>query len=426
MKKIVNFLLIIILAFVCFYVIQTRNFNGLKLAQLKDGITKVCRDKNEKYNGEWSYKIESKDYNDYMIYKTIKVNPNTAYKVSCMVKTKDIVPENKDSCGFNIGLKDNLEKSRSLVGTNDWTELNFYFDSKNNENIDIAFRLGENGQNCKGTAWIANLNIEVGRKKVTNEWDFAVFMIDNINAKVNGKEVNKRLTNRQINTIETSFSEFKHTIYNFTNGNIIAEYDIIKIDEPLLNISYDDDQTGYFIAQEDVYKLIENDLYNKNKNYDHIFIVANLGDVINNKQIDWLGLGGMVFDSMGYSNIRISDETINAYEDSNSNFFSEEIILHEFLHTLERNSKELGNDTIALHDYKKYGYEDEKRYGQKKWYLDYLTNNIKNTKNGLKEEIYYTQPVSEKNFKKIKIITDYLYDEQNIIQKICEKISRII
>ena len=129
---------------------------------------------------------------------------------------------------------------------------------------------------------------------------------------------------------------------------------------------------------------------------------------------------------MGYSNIRISDETINAYEDSNSNFFSEEIILHEFLHTLERNSKELGNDTIALHDYKKYGYEDEKRYGQKKWYLDYLTNNIKNTKNGLKEEIYYTQPVSEKNFKKIKIITDYLYDEQNIIQKICEKTSRII
>ena len=180
--------------FICFSIIQTRNFNGLKLAQLKGGITEVCRDKNEKYNGEWSYKIESKDYNDYMIYKTIKVNPNTAYKVSCMVKTKDIIPENKDSCGFNIGLKDNLEKSKSLVGTNDWTELNFYFDSKNNENIDIAFRLGENGQNCKGTAWIANLNVEVGRKKITNEWNFAVFMIDNVNAKVNGKEVNKILT----------------------------------------------------------------------------------------------------------------------------------------------------------------------------------------------------------------------------------------
>ena len=129
---------------------------------------------------------------------------------------------------------------------------------------------------------------------------------------------------------------------------------------------------------------------------------------------------------MGYSNIRISDETINVYKDSNSNFFSEEVILHEFLHTLERNSKELGNETIALHDYKKYGYEDEKRYGQKKWYLDYLTNNISNTDKGLKEDVYYTQPVSEKNFKKREDITNNLYNEQNIIQKICEKISRII
>ena len=48
-----------------------------------------------------------------------------------MVKTEDIVPENKNSSGFCIGIKDNLEKSRSILGTNDWQELSFYFDSKN-------------------------------------------------------------------------------------------------------------------------------------------------------------------------------------------------------------------------------------------------------------------------------------------------------
>ena len=63
------------------------------------------------------------------------------------------------------------------------------------------------------------------------------------------------------------------------------------------------------------------------------------------------------------------------------NQFPEEVFLHEFLHTLERNLKERGYNIPALHDYKEYGYEDERLIGQKRWYGDYMTCNI-NSENG--------------------------------------------
>lgn len=146
-------------------IVQLYNLNGFKLAHFYEGKTKASRDSKVKYNEEWSYKIESKDYNDYMIFKTIDVTPNTAYKVSCMVKTENVQAQEKLGGGFNIGLKDSLEKSPSIYGTNDWTEITFYFNSKNNTTADIAFRLGDNSQSCKGTVWFSNIKLETGRQK---------------------------------------------------------------------------------------------------------------------------------------------------------------------------------------------------------------------------------------------------------------------
>ena len=111
MKNIFKILLIAILLCTCFIIVQTRNFNGFQLAHFYEERTKVCRDYQERYKKEWSYKIESTDYNDFMIYKKIQVKKNTAYKVSCMVKTQNIQSEDeKNYTGFNICLKDSLEK----------------------------------------------------------------------------------------------------------------------------------------------------------------------------------------------------------------------------------------------------------------------------------------------------------------------------
>lgn len=44
--------------------------------------------------------------------------------------------------GAHICISDTVEKSDNVVGTKDWTEISFYFNSKNREKVDIGFRLG--------------------------------------------------------------------------------------------------------------------------------------------------------------------------------------------------------------------------------------------------------------------------------------------
>ena len=134
----------------------------------------------------------------------------------------------------------------------------------------------------------------------------------------------------------------------------------------------------------------------------------------------------MLYNNLGYSNIRISNECIGSYVTSYSNHFPEEVILHEFLHTLERNSTKLGYDTIKLHDFQKYGYVNDARLGLKKWYQDYISNNIGGANNGIREEVYYTQPVSQKNFTRRDEVTELIYEKQNFIQKLNEIISKTI
>ena len=102
MKKIIKAILFFVFIYICLMVAQTRNFNGLTLASYYEGKTNVSRDRQERYNNEWSYKIDSQDYNDFMIYKTLNVQKNTAYKVSCMVKTNNIESQGKNYSGFKM------------------------------------------------------------------------------------------------------------------------------------------------------------------------------------------------------------------------------------------------------------------------------------------------------------------------------------
>lgn len=108
---------------------------------------------------------------------------------------------------------------------------------------------------------------------------------------------------------------------------------------------------------------------------------------------------------IGFSNIRFASENSNYIHKYNyrTNIFAQEVFVHEFLHTLERTSKEFGFDTVDLHDNEKYGYEEESIIGLKDWYEDYMRCEIldKNTNKyvGLNEAVYTLEPVNENNFK---------------------------
>lgn len=132
----------------------------------------------------------------------------------------------------------------------------------------------------------------------------------------------------------------------------------------------------------------------------------------------------MVYNQIGFANIRLPANT-NIYKYSSSNTFPEEVFIHEFLHTLERNEKSNGNEIINLHDYEKYGYSNEKYVGLKEWYRDYLQNNITGGGNkGLTNFSYSSKPIQNSNFT-YSMTLDYLKEPQNIIEEIKSIIDRI-
>ena len=428
-------ILIFLLAIISFY--RKYNFNNFIKSVKEKNKTEFSRDSNVRCSNIDSYKIENFDYNDVIFYQTIKVKPNTPYKVSCKVKTKDLstIDESKNG-GAQISILNTNEHSRIIKSDLDyWKDLVFYFNSKNNEKLDVGFRLG--GQDCKakGTAWFSDFTIEEGKLIEDNIWNFACFIFPKIDVNVNidgeEKHVILEMSKEDIEDIKINIERLKKEINKISHNNMQINYDIHIIEEPITSLSYDE-KNGYFVAKKDVEKLI--DSYITKNEYDHIYVCFRMADKQKGKDVlinDWLGLGGMDYYGIGLSNIRLPDDEDNIafkYNDK-CNRFPEEVFLHEFLHTLERNSKEFGYKIPALHDYKKFEYTVDKLYGQKKWYEDYMNMNIKynDKKIGIPSEIYKYKPVHESNFEGSIKLNNFKEPEnmKEILESLITRIERL-
>ena len=132
----------------------------------------------------------------------------------------------------------------------------------------------------------------------------------------------------------------------------------------------------------------------------------------------------MDYYGIGFSNIRLPNDSRSYIYKYNPrvNTFPEEVFLHEFLHSLERNAQEYGYDRPELHDYEKYGYRNELLEGQKKWYTDYMNKKIETNEGyiGLPEEIYTLKPAKSSDFKSSYEINDVFKQSENIIEEIIE------
>jgi len=133
----------------------------------------------------------------------------------------------------------------------------------------------------------------------------------------------------------------------------------------------------------------------------------------------------MDFHGIGFSTVRFSTNANNYTHEYKSgiNTFPEETYIHEFLHTLERNSIEFGYEVPELHDYEKYGYKEEGTVGLKQWYADYMNCKIldekTNTYIGLNPNIYTLKPTHENNFI-YPLEIDFCKEPENIIEEIRE------
>ena len=397
------------LLFYAYEFYQKNNFNDFVRSEANLKSSQFERDNQIKYSKKRSYKITSTTYNDAMFYKNIKVKQNTPYKVTCMVKTNNVKSENNLSgSGAQISIEDSTERSIAIAGTQDWQKIELLFNSKNREEVNVGFRLGGYIDNCTGEAW---------------------FIFENTDVNVNGNNVKLSMTPNDISDIKQTIMRFEKSCREMSNSKMIANCDIYNIQVPITSLSYDE-EFGYYVAPEDVEAQIK-DTINSN-DYDHIFIIMRLGndEHFNEIQVnDWIGLGAMDYYGIGFSNIRLPNSSksyIYRYE-SSINTFPEEVLIHEFLHSLERNLEEYGYNIPALHDNEKYGYTTKMLTGLKDWYTDYMNKTIRTTSGniGLEPEVYTLKPAKNSNFEYSYKLNEFK-EPENIIEEIRQIFKNLI
>ena len=233
--RIVDIIIIIILIIILvkvFKLYKNTSFNDFILTEYNSGVSNFTRDSEIKYSDAYSYKIQSNRFNDAAFYKIIELTPNTPYKVSCMVKTENVVTENAVSeSGAQISILDTIEKSQSVVGTEDWKKIELLFNSKNRTSVDIGFRLGGYEDNCTGTAWFSNFKIESGVEDTSNEWNFACFILENVNIENNtdGYNVTLNMSQSDINEMKTNMQRIKNSCEELSGYRMKVNNDIIEI-----------------------------------------------------------------------------------------------------------------------------------------------------------------------------------------------------
>lgn len=328
--------------------------------------------------------------------------------------------------GAQICLPETAYASKSITGTSDWQKLEFIFNSRNKESIDIGFRLGGNQENCKGTAWFSDFKLEKGETSLDTNWNMVCFICKNVDVTIeeNGKQkdLNFSMSEEDVQTMIDNMERLRGSIYELSQGKMSIRYNIIEIDKPITSISYEY-QHGYYINPVNVEDLI--DPYVSKADYDHIFIAVRLGDVTSEIPVyDWIGLGAMDYHGIGFSNIRLPNDSSksSAYKyNVYVNRFPEEVFLHEFLHSLERTLQEYGYEIPALHDNEKYGYENQALIGLKNWYEDYMTCKIWDSENnkyiGLDEIVYKLKPPHRSDFKNAEEI-EFIKEPTNILEDI--------
>lgn len=285
-----------------------------------------------------------------------------------------------------------------------------------------------------GTAWFSDFKIEAGSADTTNTWNFLCLIFNNVDVNIqkNGttQNVKLHLNPSDRDDIRTCMRRFQTSMQEMTNGKIKVAYDIKETEEPITELTYDEDN-GYYVSGYNVKKVI--DSYIKQGIYDHIFVVFRTGDINQKGAIpvnDWIGLGSMEYRDLGFSNIRLPDDS-NSYiykYDTRINTFPEEVFVHEFLHTLEKNAEEYGYERPKLHDNSKYGYENKELIGLKEWYQDYMNKNINTSteKIGLPEDIYTKKPVKTTDFTYSHILDNCLKEPENIFEELNNIIKRMV
>lgn len=191
--------ILLVILYFAYQFYQENNFNDFVRSETNLYTSHFSRDKEITFNQKKSYKIENPQYNDAMFYKTVQVKKNQPYKVTCMVKTKDVqAKEETSGVGAQIAIGETTERSVAISGTQEeWQKIELIFNSKDREEVNIGFRLGGYLGEVTGEAWFSDFTIEEGIPEQNNkEWKFACFIFRSTDVTIDQKRVRLEVTRK--------------------------------------------------------------------------------------------------------------------------------------------------------------------------------------------------------------------------------------
>jgi len=334
--------------------------------------------------GQNGFAITSTEFSESYLHKTFTVKQNTTYSFSADVWTDSTTQNSSPSpvlsrVIINSDANGADEYITPIGGTQ---RLSFMFNTQNSNTVTLRLVHGHWANGVKGTSHFSNLVLqEMTVSGTTKTWDVLCLTFRNLDANflIGGtlRNVNISMDSADISFASTLFNRFATYMNTVSNGQIIVNIDIRIINEPLELLSYAGGY-DYNAPNEDIYPHAHPHL--QAKNYDHVMSILRLSaeDSTYNVPTGWVGLGGgQPYKGVSYSTVLLPHARGTANQNAD---YYEHVLVHEFLHTIERMSLEAGMDIPWLHDSGLYGYP---AYGStggvdyfKTWYTAYMNKDV--------------------------------------------------
>ena len=102
--------------------------------------------------------VEAAEENDVRLVQELDVTPNTVYRITCDVKTENVV----GGAGANIGVYGVAVCSSPVLGTNDWQTIELVGKTAEGQTkLPLSVGVGSHGAVSSGKAWFDNVKIEL-------------------------------------------------------------------------------------------------------------------------------------------------------------------------------------------------------------------------------------------------------------------------
>lgn len=336
------------------------------------------------YSGDYSIRIKNSDYNDSYVEKTFSVKPYTRYKFSAKIKYADYIPEyNTASSGASIGISASYSHS-AFITDGEWTNVEFVFETQNEQKISLCLRNGGYGALCKGTAWFSDIKLEECLSSKTNQWNILAVVFKNVCAPVtiNGESYvyEDSLDEVDVDYLTGVLDNLYTTFDNISGGLMdVKDIDVFSSSKTVTELGRWSDGYCIDLNTKEVSEVL--DYYLSQKTYNQIIVIAPVRDVA----IGWAGLGGTNY--YGTNICQINYSSRSDYP-GNIKEFPDAVFVHEMLHCLETQSKGINPEkTPSLHGNAEFGYI-EGGIEWIDWYTAYMRATLTGGK-GLDPSVYW-------------------------------------